>query len=42
GRRRPGRRGPAGPRLHVRPELLRPRRPPLGGVLDGPGGDPGV
>jgi len=29
----------AGSRLHVRLELLRPRRAPLGGALDGPQGD---
>src|SRR5439155_24025774 len=34
-RRRKARHGSAGPRLHVRLELLRPRRPPLGGPLDG-------
>ncbi|CAA9476226.1 MAG: Glyoxalase family protein, partial [uncultured Solirubrobacteraceae bacterium] len=32
-----GRRGP-GPRLHVRPQLPRPRRPSLRGLLDGHGG----
>ena len=35
-------RGLAGPRLHVRLELLRPRRAPLGGVLDGSQGPPGL
>ncbi len=31
-----------GPRLHVRPCLRRPRRPHLGGHVDGPGGRPGL
>ncbi len=31
-----------GPRLHVRPLLRRPRRPHLGGRLDGPGGRGGL
>ncbi|CAA9480689.1 MAG: Glyoxalase family protein, partial [uncultured Solirubrobacteraceae bacterium] len=42
-RRRPGRRRlprqrPDGPRLHVRPLVQRPGRPPLGGHVDEPGG----
>src|SRR5690606_17501553 len=34
-----GRQPDPGPRLHVQPALRRSRRPYLGTVLDGPGGD---